>query len=362
MRRLFSLFVALSLMLLPDMVRGQEQAVQQVQGLEAQGLEAQNGDWYLLCDNFYNCSIRGVVEVLQSPAQKRALVMVDRMYYPNADWQIRMVFLDEFGDDQLKEALPEALELKSRANSANGFLLGLTGGAGNPIRDLPAERGSEFLSFLVQNDGAEVYALEDIFARMPRGDLQDLLSEAEQAQQAQALLMGTEELEANGDLSRFVVSIFASDDIQGSPEPVLEQPCGQEDTLGSRTWLMDQGARLWLVACEAEVKIFLQPRFEPVRRVVFYDELGMPYTSKQVEFDGDTGLLTMNIQNEQNSGAEPRLDCGSVLTSGWGGDEGFIPILTTKMALCRNIPSYYWPTYWEQDSWRIIGSTLDHGA
>jgi Protein of unknown function (DUF1176) len=322
-----------------------------------QGPEMRSGDWYLLCDAQNNCAIRGVVKRLKRPAQSRALVMLDRGADANAPWYVRIVFLDNAGRDESREALPEGLRLFriSETHKRTPVPLELEGGAGNPVRYLPRSRISAFFAMLTGNKKTEIREQGLAFATMPHGNLRKLLDYAEREQRSHVPQVAPEELEGNGGPPRFDFDIFAAEDEIATAKPELEQPCGELAPRRNRVWKLTQSARLWLVDCPRETKVYRQFRGGVIEQLHLDDLNGKRYHPRQVEFDPATGLMMMIVRKKGRS------DCGYQMSWGWNGDNGFVLISSAKMPLCRNIPTLYWPKLWEAGRWRVMGSALDHG-
>lgn len=320
--------------------------------------EKRNGDWYLLCDEGNACAIRGVVKKLRRPAQSRALVLLDRAASADALWHVRIVFLDDAGRDESKEALPANLRLfaVNGSHSRVPVPLDLEGGAGNPIRYLPRSSASPFLAMLANNRKTEIREQGLSFATMPRGNLRKLLDRAEREQRTHVPEANPDELEENGGPPRFEFDIYAGGDERAAAKPEIAQACGRLDARSNKTWELAEGARLWLVECPRETKVFRQFRNGIVEQLHLNGLDGKRYSPRTVDYDPYSGMMSMIVRKKG------RADCGYQIRWGWNGSNGFVLIASKKMPLCRNIPTEYWPTLWETERWRVIGSPLDHNS
>ena len=319
-------------------------------------VEMRSGDWYLLCDNQNNCAIRGIVKKLKRPALSRALVMIDRRAGQGNRWFVRLVFLDDAGRDESKGPPPEKLRLYNLGRRSNlpPAPVDLEMQGGNPVHYVTQARTPSFLSALMRNRPAIIREQSIDFASMPRGNLRKLLDRAEREQRTHVPQVDPDETDTQ--IPRFDYDIYAAEQLPDAIPAGLKEPCKKGDARRSRQWRLLGKAKLWLVDCRTEVKIYRQLYGKAAERLHLNDLDGNRYEPRDADFDADTGLLSMIVREKG------RADCGYQISWGWTADWEFALITSTKMPLCRNIPANYWPTIWEALRWRVIGSLIDHGG
>ncbi|MFZ1741366.1 MAG: DUF1176 domain-containing protein [Pontixanthobacter sp.] len=319
--------------------------------------EQRSGDWYLLCDEDNDCAIVGTAKTRGKTARYRALILLNRANDLDANWLARLVLLDDAKLAEVNEAMPQTVHayIKSPANMRPPVVLTLPRDGG-PAFFLTLDQGARLIELLALGKRAEIRDQGVALATLPRGNLRKLLNRADRQQRTHIPQLDPSEAEFAALLPRFNYDVFPARDYLPASKPKLERPCGDRTENRSRTWELTQGSRLWLVDCPAETRVFREFAGKPPERLNLTDLQGKLYQPRSVEFDPDTGLMTMSIRTNG------RADCGHRVTWGWTGAGDFQLLIATSMPLCRNIPDAFWPTRWGASGWRIVGRAPPHNS
>ena len=207
--------------------------------------EMRSGDWYLLCDNQKNCSIRGIAQSQHDKPGIRAMVMFERRAGMAQFWGSYVAFLEGDGAHRTVNTTDGNFSLISSANPRQEMSLSLkiTNFSDEPLYELP--RAPAFQSDLALYK-PETIRSDDYpsitFAHLPQGNVLKLLLHAEDIQES------TREQDRTDAIAKAFHRDFVRWDKMDDEHPLaIKNICGRETPIRSEHWRSAQADKLWLI-------------------------------------------------------------------------------------------------------------------
>lgn len=300
------------------------------------------GDWRLVCDNDFGCTILGVPD---RPGEVRVVISITRQSGRDAPTLMRMVLL-RWDGVPVEDAHLFGFTLDG---PGGGHVLRPLGSVLEGIQFFDAEQSEATLDWLLTHRPVRMLQDGSPYALLPSGDLQMLVSSMERRQSSAPGPIAPPPDDGE-PLFRYEIRSRYQQNVESLPPEILTR-CPQALPENSPAFGLDTVSDPMLIIaarCGRHDALFTWFRGSPPVRERLRDPMARRYRWSRIRYLHHDHVIDVRY------GDGRREDCGYRSIWGYSETAGFVQLASWWMPDCLNVPPTLWPQTYALRDWRIL--------